>query len=64
MSLTCQSRFTFRLNEGNCQVDTEDRMQALFQAKLGKMMTYAGLTAKGQDGIYGLLKIHQKRGST
>ncbi len=40
------SKFTFRLNEGNCQVDTADRMQALFQAMPGKQITYAGLTGK------------------
>ena len=40
------NEFTFRLNEGNCQVDTTDRMQALFGAMPGKTMTYAGLTGK------------------
>lgn len=37
--------FTFRLNEGNCQVDTKDRMKALFGAMPGKRLTYRGLTA-------------------
>lgn len=40
------NEFSFRLNEGNCQVDTEDRMQALFQVMPGKTITYAGLTGK------------------
>ncbi len=38
--------FTFRLNEGNCQVDTVDRMQALFGAMPGKPMTYRELVGK------------------
>ena len=37
--------FTFRLIEGNCQVDTKDRMKALFGAMPGKRLTYRGLTA-------------------
>ena len=37
--------FTFRLNEGNCQVDTADRMKALFRAMPGKPITYKQLTA-------------------
>ena len=40
------SEFTFRLNEGNCQVDTVDRIQALFGAMPGKPMTYKALTGK------------------
>ena len=40
------SEFTFRLNEGNCQVDTVDRMAALFGAMPGKPMTYKALTGK------------------
>ena len=40
------NEFTFRLNEENCQVDTKDRMAALFGAMPGKTMTYAGLTGK------------------
>lgn len=35
----------FRLNEGNCQVDTADRMRALFGAMTGKSLTYKELTA-------------------
>ncbi len=38
--------FAFRLNEGNCEVDTTDRMQALFQGLSGKSITYKGLTGK------------------
>lgn len=40
------NEFTFRLNEGNCQIDTADRMVALFGAMPGKNITYAGLTGK------------------
>ena len=40
------SEFTFRLNEGNCQVDTVDRIQALFGAMPGKPITYKALTGK------------------
>ena len=38
--------FSFRLNEGNCQVDTKDRMAALFGAMPGKPITYKELTGK------------------
>jgi len=38
--------FTFRLNEGNCEVDTVDRMAALFSAMPGKPITYKKLTGK------------------
>lgn len=34
---------TFRLNEGNCQVDTIDRMTALSQGLAGKRLTYKRL---------------------
>lgn len=37
--------FTFRLNEGNCEIDTEDRLAALFRAMDGKTITYEKLTA-------------------
>ena len=40
------NEFTFRLNEGNCQVDTTDRMDALFGAMVGKRLTYKSLTGK------------------
>ena len=35
---------TFRLNDGNCEVDTVDRMRALCQGLLGKRLTYQALT--------------------
>lgn len=38
------NEFAFRLNEGNCEVDTVDRMQALFRALPGKTVTYKELT--------------------
>lgn len=37
--------FTFRLNEGNCEIDTEDRLDSLFKAMVGKTITYKELTA-------------------
>ena len=37
--------FTFRLNEGNCEIDTEDRLVSLFRGMPGKTITYAQLTA-------------------
>ena len=37
--------FTFRLNEGNCQIDTEGRMVSLFKGMVGKTITYQQLTA-------------------
>ena len=37
--------FTFRLNEGSCEIDTQDRLDALFRAMRGKTITYAQLTA-------------------
>lgn len=39
------NEFTFRLNEGNCQVDTIDRLKALFQAMPGKRIMYRELIA-------------------
>ncbi len=38
----------FRLNEGNCEVDTVDRMQALFRSMPGKRLTYKELTAQNE----------------
>ncbi len=38
--------FAFRLNEGNCEVDTVDRMASLFGAMPGKPITYKELTGK------------------
>lgn len=37
------SEFTFRLNEGNCKIDTIDRMNSLFGNMFGKNITYRGL---------------------
>ena len=37
------NEFTFRLNEGNCQIDTIDRMNNLFSNMFGKKITYKGL---------------------
>lgn len=39
------NEFTFRLNEGNCQMDTVDRMAALFEGMPGKRVTYKELIA-------------------
>lgn len=39
------NEFAFRLNEGNCEVDTIDRIRALFVGMCGKRLTYAELTA-------------------
>ena len=37
--------YTFRLNEGNVRVDTQDRLDALFASMPDKTITYAQLTA-------------------
>ena len=37
--------FTFRLNEGNCSVDTMDRIKSVCAASAGKRLTYNGLIA-------------------
>ena len=37
--------FTFRLNEGSCEIDTDERLVSLFQGMPGKTITYAQLTA-------------------
>ncbi len=37
------NEFTFRLNEGNCKIDTTDRMNSLFGNMFGKNITYRGL---------------------
>ena len=39
------NEFTFRLNEGRCTRDTQDRMNDLFRAMEGKTITYEELTA-------------------
>ena len=35
--------FTFRLNEGNCSIDTIDRIKSVCAASAGKRLTYKGL---------------------
>ena len=40
--------FTFRLNEGNCKIDTIDRMDALIRGVVGVRLTYKMLT-KGEQ---------------
>ncbi len=37
--------FTFRLNEGNCEIDTSQRLDSLFRGLVGKTITYRELTA-------------------
>ena len=37
--------FTFRLNEGNCEIDTEDRLASLFKSMVGKKITFRKLIA-------------------
>jgi len=37
--------FSFSLNEGNCQRDTQDRLDDLFRNMAGKTITYDQLTA-------------------
>lgn len=39
------NEFTFRLNEGNCEVDTMDRITALCKKVYGKRISYKDLTA-------------------
>lgn len=39
------NEFTFRLNEGNCEVDTKDRIASLSQALCGKRLRYRELVA-------------------
>lgn len=38
------NEFSFRLNEGNCAIDTIDRMRFLIQAAAGRAITYKELT--------------------
>ena len=37
--------FTFRLNDGNCSVDTQDRLNSLFKQMSGKQISYSGLAS-------------------
>ena len=39
------NEFTFRLNEGNVERDTQDRLDDLFRAMVGKTITYEELTS-------------------
>ena len=39
------NEFTCRLNEGSCRRDTQDRLDSLFRAMVGKTITYEKLTA-------------------
>lgn len=39
------NEFTFRLNEGNCERDTQDRLDDLFKAMVGKTITRKELMA-------------------
>ncbi len=39
------NEFTFRLNEGNCRIDTIERMNSLFGNMFGKTITYRRLVA-------------------
>jgi len=41
--------FVFRLNEGNCEVDTTDRLEALVNGMRGRRLTYAML----KEGVHG-----------
>lgn len=36
--------FTFRLNDGNCQIDTMDRIKSLLKSAIDKKLTYLALT--------------------
>ena len=37
------NEFTFRLNDGNCQIDTLDRISSLCAGSIGKRLTYKNL---------------------
>ena len=37
------NEFVFRLNEGNCEIDTQDRLDSLFRQMTGKTITYREL---------------------
>ena len=38
--------FVFRLNEGNCRIDTADRLASLVTGMQGRRLTYKTLTRK------------------
>ena len=37
------NEFAFRLNDGNCRVDTIDRISAVIKSSVGKRLTYKEL---------------------
>lgn len=39
------NEFTFRLNDGNCKIDTIDRIKALVEGTIGKRLSYKELKA-------------------
>ncbi len=39
------NEFSFRLNEGNCKVDTQDRLDSLFNGMVGRTINYKDLVA-------------------
>jgi len=39
------NEFTFRLNQGNCRIDTVDRIKAVCSASAGKRLTYKNLVS-------------------
>ena len=39
------NEFSFRLNEGNCRIDTMDRLEALIRGAVGKRLMYKDLVA-------------------
>ena len=38
------NEFAFRLNQGNCEVDTIDRIATVIKDSMGKILTYKELT--------------------
>ena len=38
------NEFTFRLDDGSCQIDTLDRIKALCRVMVGKKLSYEDLT--------------------
>lgn len=39
------NEFTFRLNDGNVKIDTQDKLDSLFRKMSGKTITYKELVA-------------------
>ncbi len=44
------NEFTFRLNEGNCEIDTTQRLDAVFRGLVGKTITCQEFTASARNG--------------